>query len=444
MESQKIIELFSEKIFTIFNFITEYGINKYPIDFENIESINEHDKINFKAAVHKGFRFGQGEILKEMIVCSNAVKILKEQLKQNRRERNKKEENKTKYTIETIEYMISVYRHFADFIVWQIVKGKHSHIRAMYSGVKTRPSLLNSNIESVVTLVNYHHGKDPNCFALISDLTSFLDIGDVLLINGDSISIIEVKHGKTQERVFNFIDFMSEKNNNIEDYDYSGINEKFFKQVERTMRQFGKGIDFKKFISNNITPNSYTENTKELPYFDNSNRYYEQLSELIRISMIEGFDITVIEDIIYIGAFTREKRNYGYEMMSDIAANYLKISTPIYKFEDIFKSQVVEPLFFKPFGKEVVFQIILQHVKILFLIDFEKLIEAFNKNGVQASWSTTKESHKQSEKESKINKIFRLDNKSIKVKQKDECIYLTEFSIQRLIFDNVLPSSFIN
>jgi len=445
MRVQQIIDQFPSKVLSIFNYTAEYGIENSQIDIQNIAQATEEEKIEFQTAVHKGFRLGQSEILKEMTSCYILLKEQNNLLKEARRNNQEANIKQLRSKIETIEYMVKVFRHFADFIVWQVVKGNHHHIRAMYSGSKARPSILNSNIESVITLVNEHHKSDPTCFALISDLTSFLDIGDVLLIKKDKFILIEVKQGAVQKKVFEFIDSVSNENFQVEEYNYSGLNDKFFDQVERTLRQFKKGAEYKRKMNTTSEIFPIQENNKAMKPFDQTNRYYSKLVEALENSKKNGVDMQTIEEIICICAITKKhEATYGQTVMEGFVKKHFKNQVKIYQFEEMFDLPVVEPIFFKPIGREWIFQLLFRQISIQMVIDLDALIQLFNQNNIETKWTSTKESHKQSEKKSDISNIFRKDKRSIKLKIMNEWIYLTEYTIQRMIFDNVLPTTIIN
>ena len=95
-------------------------------------------------------------------------------------------------------------------------------------------------MESVITAVEHFHKQDDFNFALISDLTSFIDIGDILLIKDKQIQIVECKEGDVQKKVFDFLDYASQDDFDVTKIDYSDKNHKFFDQVERTLKQMEK------------------------------------------------------------------------------------------------------------------------------------------------------------------------------------------------------------
>ena len=115
----------------------------------------------FMSAAHEGMRSAQ-EFLIEKIGFSTRLSVSEELL----------------------------YRSIADSIAWQFLGGQLCHARRLFKGQR-QPDLKQSNFSSVVAAANSILQTDRDAMPLISDLTSFVQVGDILsMVPGKGLSVI--------------------------------------------------------------------------------------------------------------------------------------------------------------------------------------------------------------------------------------------------------------
>jgi hypothetical protein len=101
-------------------------------------------------------------------------------------------------------------RGIADAMVWQLIGQQLCHARRFY---KEQPpvNLKESNFGSVVFCAEENARQDPGSISIISDLTSFVQVGDLLTMSSEGrITISEVKEGKKNHEIFDFMKFFME------------------------------------------------------------------------------------------------------------------------------------------------------------------------------------------------------------------------------------------
>jgi hypothetical protein len=132
----------------------------------------------------------------------------KKELKKANRDRNKELANKIKHNIEDLTYKDHIFRKLADSIAWHFIQ-HHSTARRLYIGQSQNP-IAHTNLE-----VTWDFSKKINqcemSFAFITDTTSFIQIGDMILVNinlNGSISweLVELKEGKINREIQEFIE----------------------------------------------------------------------------------------------------------------------------------------------------------------------------------------------------------------------------------------------
>jgi len=72
----------------------------------------------------------------------------------------------------------SAYSGIADAIGWQLFKNELAYVKRFFMA-QPPPTLQEANIESVLIVVEQCHAQNPDSIALISDLTTFIQVGDI-------------------------------------------------------------------------------------------------------------------------------------------------------------------------------------------------------------------------------------------------------------------------
>ena len=436
------MEQFETTIKEIFYFIAEYGIKHKQLDFRNIHKISEKDKYEFLVQVHKGFRLGQDLIIKEIIPLFKEKEELKKCEIQAKKEKNKELLDQIGSDARLVEYKIKILRHFADFIAWQIFKNDYYKARRFFSGNRNRPDLLNTNFDSVIKAVEYFHKQNELNFALISDLTSFIDIGDILLIDNKKISIVECKEGEVQGKVFDFLDDVSKDDFDIKKVDFSDKNIKFFEQAERTLKQFKKGNKLTTFLKNEKGIDPFSDTKIEVLEATNPQEYYfDYLVKLIDESKATNSTYGEIEGIIYIGIYRENKIPISPFLFKEIVSNIYP-NNIVVDYLSIIGLPLKEPLFFKPFGVVTIFDLMFRRLKIFLAIDLDKFIDLFNNKGISARWLSRKETHKILDL-GHHHKPFIYKNRAIEIIANNQKITLGDSFLIYLLLDNITPSSYV-
>lgn len=436
------MQSFEDKIKEIFSDIAEYGIRHKQLDFSNPESISKEDKKEFLMYVHKGFRIGQEKVVNELLILQKDAAKFKEVSKKARIDKDEEALSQSDYVLSVIEHRTAILRHFADFIAWQMFKGHYYQARSLFSGKRERPDLLNCNLESVLKAAEYFHKQNEAAFALITDLTSFIDVGDLLVSNGESLKLVEVKSGGVQSEVFKFIEKLHANTAKLEDYFEK--DDKFFKQAQRTLKQQIKAIRTVNFLNEEKGKDAFSDvqrhviESTAIQY-----RYYNDIIDLLENTK-SNFGYKSIDGIIIV-AFYREKL---VEIADVLIENVSRFAfNEKYIWQDYIAQiymPLKEPLFFKPFGKEIIFDLLLGRLKIMISLSLGKLIEFLNAKGVKAKWLSRKETQKQTEKSDKRSRPFICDKQAIQLQVGSMKLVLGDTFIIKLLFDNLTPEALAN
>src|SRR5699024_8701379 len=106
--------------------------------------------------------------------------------------------------LKIIEQRLKTFSHIADGIAWQLIGGEIHIAKRFYLQEKGQKRLKESNIDHAIKVAK-EINKDPNNFALISDITNFIQIGDLLVVSEGTIGIMELKQGKVNKQITEFL-----------------------------------------------------------------------------------------------------------------------------------------------------------------------------------------------------------------------------------------------
>lgn len=433
------MQSFENRVRDIFRYVAEFGIQRMPIHLLG-RMPTEPEKQKYKALVNFGFRLGQNKIVEEIINLQNINAEIRGKIKEANKAKDKELKEKLSWTASQLEFDIQILRHFADFIVWQIIGGHHFKARALYSGNRSRPDLLNTNLESVLLSVEQFHLMNPASFALITDLTSFVDVGDIIWVDDESFKIVEVKTGSKQEQVTRLVNKIFDLKHTIVKDDLEGITPSMMDQAKRTIDQLMKGSAATSFLNTEKGKDPFTGDQRKV--FETGaiqERYFKQLRDLLDTALKDGDAAGSVEDIIKIGVYQPHKVPTGLDFSRSsyvivdrtILTNYItQIFVPIR-----------EPLFFKPIGKEHIFNLLFRKLTVIIAIDLDKLIEFFNHGGLKASWLSRKESFRYKEKKKTKHRPFFFNDQVIQLQSGDLTLVLGDQFLIRLTYDNLTPSA---
>lgn len=444
---------FEDKVRLIHDYFHAYGLRKTG------ELIQSHDEMvammsdpkkkhDFIKYVHEGFRLGQDLLIEELIQNEKSSKNLKEEQKESRRNGNKERQRELDFEIKKLEYMEAVLRNLADSLAWSLMNGQHWIARRWYSGSRSRPSLLNSNIESLHIAAASYYKQHPNGFVLYSDLTSFVDIGDLMVVTEEGkLKSVEVKEGSKSKEVFKFMDMVRDsKDLKPEDMGLEKHDNpmKFLDQVERTLRQIQKGSRLTNLIQNEKGPDPFTGHQTTIGEISKPLEFYHD----VIFGMFQELETSIwshrtIEGIVYVGMYRDTAIRESTNTFESFISTKFEEKFPVMPYNSQLFAPIKEPIFQKPYGTDNIMNIVLGKVRMLVCVDLNKLLELFNSNGIEAKWMSRKETQKAKETGGKLPKPFEFEKQAISVIKDGRKLILGDGFLSRLVYDSLLPSSLV-
>src|ERR1051326_6523544 len=166
----------------------------------------------------RNVRFVKAQVLllEELRSLGRRKRSLDSRLREARRQRDKAlvAEITSKLKIENIKDV--VLRKLADCMAWQLIDGRSDIAKQLDISEPSRPDLNSSNVESVKETAEQMNSSNPISFSLISDLTSFVQIGDLLYRDLHLLKLIEVKEGDKNVQAIKILEEQPDLLRNIE------------------------------------------------------------------------------------------------------------------------------------------------------------------------------------------------------------------------------------
>lgn len=433
---------FLRELKILINLIRQYGIHHIDFTIKNPKHMSDKQKDEFIKNVHNGFFLAQNNAIMLLRKILAEQKKLKSDLKEYRRNRNNDKIQETKNSLNYSKYQEYAIRKIMDSIVWQIFNYDLSSLRRLYFG-NEHIDITDSNLDSEINFISHHAQENPLDFVLINDLTSFVQVGDVIVANPKKkISIIELKDGEKNMKILNLIEeciqtpcpiFMNKK--------LEGKNDKFIehfkrdiKQLEKTSRvsevlNTGKGIDLNlgkkvRIVNKKIYLSTYLEN----------------VLQLLNDSKKKGYAISVIEGCLLIGIYDTNKFP---DIAFDVWAKSLNIAMPIFDLKQSLAIPLAYPIFLHPFSDNTLVGIVLGDIVIKMTLDIDKFLKMFECAGFTVTWLNKKQTSRISSELKGSNRIFEIDGCGVQIEKDDRIQYLCDGIFLRMFTEFNTPSSIV-
>lgn len=409
---------FEQEVREISDFMHEYGLKTtLPADWSDDQNLQTFIKENYDQFIincHTGFKIAQDRVLNFLLARQDRALGIKEELKTAHSNKKKNRVAQLQVEKKELDFKEKVLRHLMDSLVWQLMGGQLYVSRQLYKNVKDVRSLRSSNIESL-KLAASHLNEKAEDFALISDLTSYVQVGDLLWKKDGNVAVVEVKEGEKNDKHYKIIEEMGTPGMTPEELvKKHQLSKKDVEQVTRQLRQLVEMENLSNIINhdegvNLATGGKVTIVTPEEPtpfFTDRFAAMYNQLQE----RNLWAYD--VIDECLHIGMYKDLFRFGGPKLLKAIATNkgFKHIIVDIRSVLD----SLNKPMFALPFPKDFIFDVLFGRVHIYFMLDLDNYMALAPHFGLKAEWVSRAETHKIKEKVGQKN-LFLYENRAIKM-----------------------------
>jgi hypothetical protein len=336
-----------------------------------------------------------------------------------------------------------IFTGIMDSIAWTMIKFELAHARRLYKEQK-KVNIKNSNFESVVLASRQFRLNNKNSIPLISDLTSFVQVGDILANTEKGTTIVEVKEGETNKRLVDFLEFYEEyKCEKSMELFKAALDKKNNKQLERMIRQKNRMKHVAKVITggDDVDPDS----GKRIFIPDDPvmvDRWIDEFNNSLENKENKSFILNIIDNCLFQGYYFNEDSikfgplafNYWFERSK---ATDESPRTTI--FQSMF-SPLALPIFSYFINPEHKFDLLYMRKHVCMGLHVPAFLAECEKNGIKFRYGTNKET-------SKLEQLgshpYKFNGKSIFLSNNDKEICLGDGIFIRIFFHFQNPISTI-
>lgn len=288
-----------------------------------------------------------------------------------------------------------LFRAVADTIAWGMLGGQLCYARRMYK-FQRQPDLSQSNFESVLRVARELREQDPGCMPLIADLTSFVQVGDIMSVSANRrTSYIEVKEGKHNKHVIDLAMF----------YEASGCetfreivekteSAKTVKQMKRVLRQKARMTHLRDVIATGKAkdPDTGKEVRIPEPFFEMASwdEALVNLTEKAKETQSWAYDV---QGPIFMGAYAGDLAPRGHLMflMALSLAGDVQQDYHIIRLADCIHVPLAPPVFSGVLADEIKMDLVFGRMNVCIAVSIPRLIEVCEMAGMDVRYATRKE-----------------------------------------------------
>lgn len=336
-----------------------------------------------------------------------------------------------------------LFRSIADSIAWQFIENQICYARRLYLG-QNPPNLKYSNFQSVVSAANNIINEYPESVALISDLTTFVQIGDIYaLIPGQGRIIYEVKEGDENKRLADFMHsfFLNPREKDMFKF-LENNSEKSIKQFERMMRQASRMSHVSAVMADGSNTDPDTGKLVVIPdqplIIDS---WEEELCNLMDSPQGKGWGIHVVDECLFIGCYFDNGLNGGHILFNNwFDSSGATKNSPRSTLFDSMHLPLALPLFNKPISEEKIFDLLFGRLHVCMGICVERLVIQCEKEGLKVRAGSNRET---SQLEQQGNMPYKHNGKALFIGNGEKEFPISPGIFTRILFHGQKPISLI-
>lgn len=356
----------------LLHLIRGHGIYKVRPSKENRENYTD-----FIIAVHDGWKLAQNLIAEQIISNLTMISALETQKIEYHKSKETIEKERVVEHIKRLNLENRIFRKYIDSIVWHMLFDEQSTIRRLPIN-KDIDNLSVKNIEDIQEITNKYN-ECPLNVAIMSDLTTFVHHGDIVLRSTSGIAFIEVKSGTKSKFILETMTQSEELDCKLaESILTRGFTKHEKHQYSRTKNQAQRGRNLSSTLKTNEGHDQLSGLKVKLQETQCDIQYYndELLECRKRLEENGTYAINVIDGCLYIGMYKNPEKAYV------AFSSWMKIidcKNPIYNLTDSFFDALSRPLPSLYMPTEFVEEVMNGDIIVMGCLDTEKFFELSQK-----------------------------------------------------------------
>ena len=263
-----------------------------------------------------------------------------------------------------------------------------------------------------------------------------------MFTDGLKHKVIEVKQGAINAEILRTIRSLGKS---IDASEFKNLlrnmDDHYLKQFERAFNQTLRAAEITTIIRNDSGYDSRTGRHVEIGDSNAPRRkYYDIMFHMFDELNQRNWAYNIIDDCLLIGMYRGEKRYLGAELLKTLMQKQFEKNYPVFDYMGSFLAPAIEPIFLKPFDKQIIFDIAFGRIKVFLSLHFDKLFDVFASRGIHAKWLSRSETAKLKKSG---HDVLSLHNQAIAIKSRSLDLVLGDIFLGDILYNNVYPSSVV-
>ena len=443
MSEQPTREGFRSRLREITDFALRHASNNLPPLGPHS---SEEEKQVYLRKIWEGWKWAQVYITSDLLFIHMFRAELQRLSKDARKNRDKGTANRLAAIVKGLDHKEAILRMIANSIVWTMFGMERWRVRWLWTD--TPPVSITSIGPQTSAFVD-EINDSPDSVALMTDITSLVSVGDVLVASWDYIRpiIYELKSGATNSRIVSLVDAYQADIEKVPFHELEELGPHARKHFERVARQTEREQNFESIANNDTGKDPETgvdmRNVgEEVMVLDT---YDTVLGEIMSAATETGSVIECIDDCLWIGVYyaaslnNKPWQNFRQDIMDRGASG----SSRIWNVQAASLHPRMQPIFLRNLPPESILDILIGNALVLAYVDWDAFFQQANHKGINARWTTRKERKGVTDIYGRLEQAFRSDGHTpVFIKGESEYRPLGG-TAQRIVVEGASPYSIL-
>ena len=435
-------EVFKDRLREITDFALRHASNNLPTPGPHS---SEEDIRTYIRKVWQGWKLAQACITEDLVNIHVSRTAFQELLKEARKNHDRSKAKPLGIALKHLNHQEAILRMIANSIVWTMFHMERWKVRWLWTAKPWVPiSSIGPETSDFVDNIN----ANPDSAALMTDITSLVGVGDVLIVNfshGGKPVIIELKSGATNSRIVSLVEKHDGDIDKVPPHSLEEIGLHGRKHFERVARQTQRALNL-----NSIVRDDTGKDPETGAHFQNIgteamdlDTYDPTLDNLISAAIKAGGVIECIDGCLWIGVYHLPSlqdepwRNFQQDVVSCGTSGRYRV----WNVQEASMHPRMQPIFLRKMSSESIVDILLGHTLVLIYVDWDAFFQQANDRGINARWTTRGERKRITETLRRQDQAFRRDGHTPVFGMGEAEYFPLGGAAQRIVVEGTSPRS---
>ena len=408
---------------------------------------SEKDIQAYIEKVWEGWKWAQAYIAEDLAHIHMGRTELQDLRKDARKNRDKSLVTPLAVAIKNLDHQEAILRMIANSMVWTMFRMERWKVRWLWTAQPSVPiASVSPDTLAFVDQVN----DSPHSVALMTDITSLVGVGDVLVVDwdhGGRPEIVELKGGATNSLIVSLVEAHQADIEKVPPHELEEIGPQARKHFERVARQTERGQNFESIVNNDTGKDPETganfQNIGTEPI--DLEIYDPVLDGMMSAAAEPGSAIECIEGCLWIGVY------YPASLQGEPWKNFLQAITDrgasgtyhVWNIQQASMHPRMQPIFLRAISPESILDILLGDALVLGYVDWDAFFKQAGEKGISARWTTRGERKGISETLGHLDHAFRRDGHTPVFTMGEAAYHPIGGIAQRIIVEGISPRSLL-